>query len=101
MESNRGDNQKRGREIQLTVSHELHQGNSLNVAFWTLSKATETCNAENYNRKTGEREVHSRGSVKENTKSGSRSGVMISNLKSVVLLKEDTSTLKSQNTIKF
>lgn len=58
-ESRKADKQKRGLEIQPTVWHDLNQENSLNVAFWTLSKATETCKAENYNTKTEEWFVYS------------------------------------------
>lgn len=43
-------------EIQLMASHELNQRSSLNVAFWTLSKATEIRKAENYNNKNKPRE---------------------------------------------
>lgn len=51
MESSRGH--KSGLELQLMIWLELNQGNGINVAFWTLSKESENCKAENYNSKAG------------------------------------------------
>lgn len=63
---------------------------TIQLRITTAKQGSDLCTAK----------VRSRGYVKESMKPGSRSGIEISNLRSVVLLKEDTSALESQNTRK-